>query len=368
MNNKELIELYKMGKFGTKNTTTKRCLCGTEMDINEKECPRCRSAVPKSKMINVNRNTAIAKRFVKTITGDTYTFMYYQLLSNGLDLYETESLKFEINKSSGNVIISNDKVFKSQDKNQELYDFIEKNYPGFLEYVNIILMQHRNEYAVTKFTSLTASAIENVLAIYLNYHALEEYLMPYKVLYYGKKVNLKKYYPGIDFNDSDSVKETGLNLDFLKVWDIKNEKYIEKIIELSSEPKLIQTIITDSIEQMFDQAQKDYSFDYNKIIDSYGILYNREISTEDFIRIYQSSRNASFCLMKEYRTLYKKYYKKNILWSEVKRVSFKEVQQLSLKIELMKKGLNKEQIEKLYELLEQKPVKAMEYMQGLDTI
>ena len=326
MNNKELIELYKMGKFGTKNTTTKRCLCGTEMDINEKECPKCKSVVPKSKMINVNRNTAIAKRFKETITGDSYTFTYYQLLSNGLDLYETESLKFEINKSSGSVIISNDKVFKAQDKNQELYDFIEKNFPGFLEYVNIILMQHRNEYAVTKFTSLTASAIENVLAIYLNYHALEEYLMPYKVLYYGKKVNLKKYYPGIDFNDSDSI------------------------------------------EQMFDQAQKDYSFDYNKIIDSYGILYNREISTEDFIRIYQSSRNASFCLMKEYRTLYKKYFKKNVLWSEVKRLSLKEVQQLSLKIELMKKGLNKEQIEKLYELLEQKPVKAMEYMQGLDTI
>lgn len=365
MSNKDLFELYGLNKLGTKNTVSKMCLCGEEMDISVKECPKCKASVPKSKMINVNRNSAIAKRFEETITEESCIFTYYQLMSNGLNLYETEALKLEMNKVAGSVTISNDKVFKAQDKNNDLSDFINKNFPGLLNYIQIILDQHQNEYAITKFTSLTASAIENVFYVYLFYHALTEYLMPYKILYFGKKVNLKKYFPDTDFNDPKSVAETGLNLELLRVWDIKNEKYIEKIIEISNEPKLVQDIITNSIDQMFQHAEQDYFFNYNQILESYGMLFNHEISTYDFIRIYQNCRNEPFCLIREYQKLYKKYYKKNIDWSTIEKFSMKEMKQLKAKIILLESGLTREQIEELYEILKKNPTKAIKYMQQL---
>lgn len=55
--------------------------------------------------------------------------------------------------------------------------------------------------------------------------------------------------------------------------------------------------------------------------------------------------------MKEYRALYKEYYKKSIVWSEIDKITAKEFEQLKAKMTLIISGISKEQIEESYDLL-----------------
>ena len=116
-----------------------------------------------------------------------------------------------------------------------------------------------------------------------------KYLRGYKVFYYGKLIDLKKYYPNIDFNNEKEVENSGLLLKLLLTWDIKNVKYIEKIIDISNnESELNKAIILDIVDNMIEYCNDRNwrnRMDYNDMIDSFSILYNNEISLEDFIII-----------------------------------------------------------------------------------
>lgn len=359
--NKDLFDLYGLEKVGVHNTVRKQCVCGCEMDISEKQCPMCGKVLPKSKLLNVNRNTAIAKRYETKEESGSINFIYYNLLSKGFELYEVEAMRLNINRETCDVKISDSKVFKAMKENKYLKDFIEETYPGLLAYISSCLSDLEYEYAVSQFTSLSESNIKNFLVVFTKYKALIPYLAGYKVYYYGAKLDLISYYPETDFNDINEVKKTGLNLMLLRAWDIKNVKYIEAIIDISNNAdQKKQELLIAILNNMFNEAENRRKIAYNDVMDTFSLLYNKEISLDDFIRIYLNSRENYFCKISEFRKLYKKINRNKINWSEIEKIDRKTYGTVAtkcyLKTDLEQKN---EKIEKIYDVLDKDPMEAI---------
>lgn len=362
MNIKEILELYNIDKTGLSNENKRMCLCGKELSLEDKNCPNCETEIKKSKLLNVNKNSALGKRYDYFKTNNICTFKYYQLLSNGFELYETEMLDFSIDIENADVKISNSKVFKTIDKVDTFNEFLNTYLNGFIDFVYSCLGEFRHEYAVSNFTSLSESQLSNFVHVYVNYKALIPYLRGYKIFYYGKKINLKKYHNTVDFNNINEVKATNLNLDLLLSWDIKNEKYIESIIEISeNEDKDTQRILSDILYSMINDRKNSET--YENTMNSFGLLYNKEISLKDFIRIYNNSRDNYFNQIFEFRKLHKKLISKTIDWSEIEKIDRKIIGTLKTK-ECLKSEmkLSKSDIENSYDLIEKDPLKALLFL------
>lgn len=358
MNAKKFLDLYNINKIGLSNENKRLCLCGTELSLDDKECPNCKEKITKGKLLNVNKNSALGKRYESTFENDKYSFRYYQLLSNGFELYETLMIEFTIDTKTCNVVISNSKIFKRLDTNKEFIKSLEDNLSGFTEFVYKSLGEFNHDYAISKFTSLSESQLRNFVCVYFKYRALIPFLRGYKVFYYGDKVNLDKYYPNTDFNDIEAVKATGLNLMLLLSWDIKNQKYIESIIEISNnETQENQLILSDIIKNLLLDKRKSET--YENTINVFSLLYNKEISINDFIRIYNNSRDNYFNELFEYRKLHKKLISKTIDWSNVEKIDRKLIGTLKTK-EILRNGkVSKSEIEDIYELVNKNPLEAL---------
>lgn len=364
--NKKLLDKYGIEKLGLHNGKEKMCLCGTTMDIGEKECPGCGTKLPKSKCINIARNTAIAKRFEDIIDGSKITLNYYHLLSSSFDLYETKMLDVVIDKENSTITVSDPKIFKSLSGKDEIVNFFEKYLPGFMDYVNSGLRLFEYEYAVSNFCSLSSAQLSNYLNVFLNYNALTKYLLGYKVFYYGNKVNLAKYFPSINFNDPEDAKKTNIDFNLLAAWDIKNEKYIETIIDISNtatkeQLEQLDEIITD----MQKETKKDWRLEYNDIVEAFGLLFNKDISLNDFLRIKNNSHDNCFCRFNEFKKNYKKCNGNVIDWSQIDGLNRKTLGTVKFKAGLLKgKALSKADINDIYTILEKDPMKALQEMKA----
>ena len=372
MSNAELLHLYGLDdKLGTRNNVLKRCKqCGTDNDMNEKSCKTCGGPLPKTKMLSCTKSTALAKRSYVIHEGGKHTYKYMHLLSNDLELYEVEALSYEIQENPIKVTISNEKILKSLKGNDDFKQFLKESIPGLYEYAYKAISQQTNEYAVSHFTSLPASVVENLLNIHLNYKTLEPYLIPYKVFYFGNRIDIKSYFPNVDFNNTEEVEKLPLNKQLLTVWDLRNPKYIEKIIEISKMNPLTQEVFTDSIKNFMNQLNAPYgnrriSLSYDDIISTYSLVLNSEISVKDFIRIYMNSRTSAFLKIFKYNKMHKKYYKKGVDWHTVEKITNKDISTLKKKLDLLeprylRQAFTKTEIEKIYETLEKDPLEALD--------
>lgn len=363
MNNiNKFFNLYKINnKVGLCNENKRLCACGNELNEIDKSCSKCGTLIKKSALLNVNKNSYLAKRYETEKNGGIVSFKYYQLLSNGFELYESEVFDFSIDTINAEVNISNSKIFKTIDSNDNFNDFLNSYFKGFKEFVYKCLGEFNYSMAVSNFGSLTDSQLSNYMNIYLNYKVLIPYIRGYKIHYYGKKFNLKKYYPDTDFNDNEEVKKTKLNLNLLLSWDIKNEKYIESIIEISNtQPESIQRTLSDILYNML--SDKRQSETYNNTIESFSLLYNHEIDIDNFIRIYNNSRDNYFNTIAEFRKLYKKFISKTIDWSKIDKIDRKIIGVLKTKNDLKKEmQISPKQINEVFELLEKDPLSALVY-------
>lgn len=360
MNIKEFLDLYDINKEGLINEKDKICTCGKKLGEST-ICGDCRKQIKKSQFLNVAKNAPLGKRYEVDVVGNDYMFKYYQLLSSGFDLYESEVLRFTLNKETADVTISNSKIFKTIDKRPEFTEFMNTYFNGFLDYVYSCLREFKYEYSKSNFTSLTESEIKNMLHIFLNYNAISKCLRGYKVFYYGSKVNLKKYYD-IDFNKEEEVEKIDLNTNLLLTWDLKNEKYIESIIDISkNEPLKKQNTLLSIMSNMLNDNRSSET--YNNTFNVFGLLYNKEISLDDFIRIYNNSRDNYFNQLFEYRKLHKKMVSKAIDWSTIDSIDRKTINTLTKK-EFMKKEMkySSAKINKSYEILGKDPLEALKFL------
>lgn len=371
MSNAELLHLYGLDdKLGTRNNVLKRCKqCGTDNDMNEKTCKTCGSPLPKTKMLSCTKSTALARRRYAIHEAGKHTYKYMHLLSNDLELYEVEALSYEIQENPIKVTISNEKILKSLKGNDDFKQFLKESVPGLYEYAHKAMAQQTNEYAISHFTSLPASVVENLLNVHLNYKALEPYLIPYKVYYFGNRIDLKPYFPHIDFNNVEEVDKLPFNKLLLTVWDLRNPKYIEKIIEISKMNSLTQEVFTDSIKNFMNQLNAPYEnrtvrLSYDDIINTYSLVLNSEISVEDFIRIYMNSRTSAFLKIFNYSKMHKKYCKKGVDWHSAEKITDKDINTMEKKLDLLeptyqRKAFTKTEIEKIYETLAKDPLEAL---------
>ena len=188
--------------------------------------------------------------------------------------------------------------------------------------------------------------------------------MKYKILYFGNLINLTKYYPGVDFNDPKQIEACGLNLHLLSFWDIKNTKYIETIIEIS-QVAAIQADLTDMLIQCkreLNACLGHYEFDGNWALDTFSLLFNREISVEDFIRIFKRSHPADFFMMKRYKTQHKKIYRTDVDWSTVKGLSKRDIRSMQFKAVLKENKMKTEDIDAAFAALDSNPLDALKML------
>lgn len=351
-------KIYNLNKNGLINGNKKKCICGEELDENIKTCPKCGLELTKNKLLNVSKNNSLKKRFnTKIIPNDYYCFEQINLMCTGFDLYETPVCKFEIkltpitSRAGANlgsnieVKITNTKQFKIISKNDVFIGFMEKYFPDFIEYTGKCLNELDFEYAKSQFGSLTESELTNFFNVWINYNALKDYFLGYKVYYFGNKINLKKYFPETDFNNPLDVNKVKLNLDLLKTWDIKNINYIEKIIEYSKD---------ENISQKLSLIRKTISiYNPNQITDIFEYLYNEEISLKDFIRLFDNNPK-DFIKIKDYHNFYKKINGK-IDWSKIE--NFNDYNFLAVKDYMKTKlKMNKKQLDDFYSNLNINPI------------
>lgn len=127
---------------------------------------------------------------------------------------------------------------------------------------------------------MTVDQIENFLHVYCQYRALIPYFRGYKILNYGKNVNLKDYFPTIDFNSEDEVKKLPIYLPVFLTYDFKNVKYMDTIVNIYKNESSDDLIIFNNcIDKLLSIANKyrdrwDDRLDYNTINDTFSVLYN----------------------------------------------------------------------------------------------
>lgn len=358
---KNFFELYNIDKNGLINGTNKQCICGT--NTTENVCPHCGADLKKSKLLNVAKNTALAKRNTDTRNGNKLIYQSIHLMSIGFELYEQVMMEVTIDLDTEEVKISNGTMFKKQSDDAGVFNFINKHLPGYLDMTQEAI-DTASGSMVRHITALTESQLANMLHVYLNYRAVFPYLIRYKALYYGNLLNLKKYYPDVDFNDINSVKSCKLNLYLLAFWDMKNAKYIEAIIDISQKEE-IQPALTAMLIECIKELNvllRSWDFDGNSAIDTFSLLFNREISVEDFIRIFNRTRPEDFFALKRYKVRYKKLYRKEIDWTTFKGLNRKERATMALKDTLKAQKMSTEKIDEIFQTLDSSPLDALKML------
>jgi hypothetical protein len=356
------FDIYGINKNGLINGAVKKCTCGTE--TSESKCPSCSSNLAKSKLLNVAKNSALAKREVERRDGNVLTYQVVHLLSTGFDLYEQTALEVTLDLETADVKISNTTAFKRQEEGKGVFAFLDKHLPGFTAMAQQVIAASSGTQ-FSRLVSMSEAQYKNVLHVYLNYRALFPYLLQYKILYFGSLLNLKKYYPNTDFNDLDQVTATGLNLNLLSFWDIKNTNYLETIIALSN-----RTDIQQSLNDMLIECKKElrdclraYDFDGNWALDTFGLLFNKEISPDDFIRIFNASHPREFFQMKKYMTDHKKIYHKEVNCAQIRGLTKKDIETMSFKILLKGHKKTAKEIDSIFTTLDTDPIAALKMIQ-----
>lgn len=353
--NKELMSLYNINKNGLISIDKKACICGEEMDNSVTVCPKCGTNLVKTKLLNINKNTALEKRIVITDNNDIYKYEIFGLFSKGFELYEQNLLEFSFDFHTEKVTISDSKFFKANADKTDFKNAIETKFPNFLSFVVRSLREQTFEYATTNFSSLRSDQIENFFHIYNSYNKLIPYLMGYKILNYGKNFDLSTYFPNVDFNDEESIKTLPIYLPVLKTYDLKNVKYIETIIDIyktHSEQELI--IFNSCIDKMLGLLDSHY-IDGNDLFDTFSVLYNKDISFEDFIRIFLASRENFFSKMMSVKKMLKKL-KGKFSWSDIEKIDRKLYGTLCTKVDFLNAGVPKDKIDGIFDLLDKNPM------------
>lgn len=355
MSNKDLMALYGISKNGLISIDRKACLCGKEMDNSVNVCPKCGSNLAKTKMLNINKNNALAKRIAITDNSDCYKYEIFGLFSKGFELYEMCLLEFSFEFKTEKVIISDSKFFKSNADKPDFKKAIENKFPGFLGFVSSCLNQQVYEYAVTNFSSLKSDQLENFFHIYNSYKALIPYLMGYKILNYGRNINLVSYFPNVDFNDTVAVNSLPIYLPVLMTYDPKNVKYIETIIDIyknHTEQELI--VFNNCIDKMLGLLNR-YYINGNDLFDTFSVLYNKDISFEDFTRIFLASREDFFSKMMPVKKMLKKLQGK-FSWADIEKIDRKLYGTLCTKTDFLNAGVPKDKIDGIFDLLNSNPI------------
>ena len=70
-------------------------------------------------------------------------------------------LELSINKTTSEITISDQKLFKSLANKPDMEEFFEKHLPGFISYVRNCLSCFTNEYAYSSFYSLSSTQLSN---------------------------------------------------------------------------------------------------------------------------------------------------------------------------------------------------------------
>lgn len=363
MTNKELFELYEINKNGLINVDKKLCLCGEEVESSINVCPKCGAQLAKSKCLNVAKNTALAKREESKKEEGIVSYKQIHLMSTGFELYEQVMLEVTLNLETEEVKISNQAAFKKQVEGKGVFACMEKYLPGFYNMAMECIDSMQNGM-FSRFSALSEAYISNILHVYLNYNALFPYLLKYKVLYFGGFVNLKTYFPDTNFNDKEEIKQIDLNLNLLKFWDIKNQKYIETIIEISKD-KTLKADLDDMLEECVKETNRlirNYWFDGNMILDTFSILFNKEIDIKNFIRIFKKSHPQEFFQLKKYNVWHKKIYRKNIDFTTLPGITKKDLKTLELKVKLKNMKISSNDIDDIFNTLEKNPLEALKML------
>lgn len=375
---KSFFTKYNIEKNGLMSVDKKKCLCGEIVPSSINECPKCKKSLKTKDLLNVDKNTALGKLVESNFEENIFNYKVLNLMSKGFDLYEVEMFSFKIDNNTNAVEISDSKYFKNHGRTEVFILALEKAMPQFLSFVERALSEQDYEYATTNLASLGADKISNFVYIFNNYKAILPYIRGYKILNFGKSFNLKDFYPAIDFNNEESVKDIDIYLPVLLTYDLKNTKYLESIIEIyktrSKEELIVFNDCIDKFLGVTENRGNRYQYvnlimnhrfyfygneiTYNDINDSFSILYNKEISFEEFIRIYQNSREDFFCKILEVKKMLKKF-NKNFSWADVDKIDRKTYGTLSSKINLKENKYSNERIEEFYLELEKNPLEAL---------
>lgn len=353
--NKSLMELYGINKNGLISIDKKACLCGEEMDVSIATCPKCGANLSKTKLLNINKNNALAKRTAISDTDEVYTYQLFGLFSKGFELYEQNLLEVSFNLKTEKVFISDSKFFKANAEKSDFKNAIETRFPGFLSFVANSLREQVYDYAVTNFSSLRSDQIENFFHVYNSYKELIPYLMGYKILNYGRNVDLKSYFPNIDFNDKEAIKQLPIYIPVLRTYDLKNVKYIETIVEIyqnHTEQELIP--FNNCVDKMLGLLNCHF-INGDDLFNTFSVLYNKDISFEDFTRIYLSSRENFFSKLMEVKKMLKKISGK-FSWSDIEKIDRKLYGTLCTKMDFLKTGIPKDKIDGIFACLENNPM------------
>jgi hypothetical protein len=362
-NIKDLLKKYNLdNKMGLTLVDKKKCLCGEEMDTNVQICPKCGASLIKKNLLNVAKNTALAKSINAKFENNVFTFTIDLLLSQGFSLYESNALTFVIDINNVKVTISDTKYFKANGQNPILIEALDKYMPQFYEFIARGLKEQEYYYAVSNFSSLSPSQIENFLNIYANYNALIPYLRGYKVLNYGKSFNLKEFYPNVDFNSiEDIMANVDLYLPVLKTYEFKNVNYLSEIVNIyKTQSRDDLNIFNACIDKLLTFSEMR-GMTYAEVMDVFSVLYNKEISFQDFLRIYLNSREYYFAKLLEVKKSLKKVEKK-FSWFDVDGINGKFYGTLMAKSEMASHKISKTNINEIYKTLENNPTKALEML------
>lgn len=361
---------YKLNKNGLLLDKKKKCVCGETLSEDVITCPVCGNKLTKSLLLNVGKKSPLAKRY-ETEDNDTFCcFHYFQLLSHGFDLNEIEFFTFYVDKVNEEIKISNSKVFKSIVKKKDFIDFLNNSLPGFYKFINRIVKNLEYDYATPSFSSVNEGDFKNFLHIYLNYSTLIPYFCKYKLAYYGRYFDLSTYYPSVNFNNLDELEECSFNQNLLRTLDLKNPKYIKTLVDISDNvPKETQEILEEIMNDILDSDIDIFSYSYQdnqkSLIDCFSLLYNNEVSLNDFIRIFNESEKHSFYQLAELKRVYKRVLKESIDWSNVK-IETKFIKILQTQERLMKDDkLTRTHIRELSAYLDDSPLKALDYLINL---
>lgn len=356
---KKFFDMYGIEKNGLIIGQDKQCICGNKTTADT--CENCGNVLKKSKMLNAAKSTPLAKREETIITDDIIEYKIISLFSNNFNLYEQMTFCFSVDKKKEEIKISSLPTFKKQKRTGDFCTFIDKTMPGFIDMIQEAIDSMPCPQ-FSSFAGLSEEYLGNMLHVYLNYRAVFPYLLKYKAIYFGKHLNLKNYFPETDFNDSDSINKTPVNWNLLKFWDIKNVKYFDSIIDISKEieqKERLQEMIEESLKEGRHLLTSYYGIDENDIINTFNMLFNKEISVKDFIRIFNRSTPNNFFKLKKYRTMYKKAYGKEVDFSTIKGITRKEYSTVKMRCALKQNKKSKSEIDDIFATLETSPLDAL---------
>lgn len=350
MTKKEYFVLYNIEKLGFITTDKKQCLCGTDMNINEKACPKCGTRLPKSKLINVNKIKTIGKKFSSSFENDVFIIYAWQLqVTPSLMLSERVNYQFTINTQTKEVSHWGD--FRLMDS-ADFLELLKKQFPGYVEYV----MKFR-AINVPELSKIPTASLARIFTVYWSFQGLAPYMDIYSLSLKLLR-ELKEKYREIDFNNSESVKKLPFNLHLLKICNEKTT--LNDLIQLSNtvtykKMDIIETIIKRHEDNILDCSK------YDQLSKAFEMLFRKEISIENFTRLFLRSGIINFYRISEAARIYKSVYKVPIDWSEVYRIDEKLIYTLSLKRKLIQEyKMSLQDIEELYTILKTDPVKALQ--------